>query len=63
MRYIYIMIIAFFVCACTPINDEKVQENVRQFHEMYQQKNMQKYIYKRQMHSKTQQPRVNSLIC
>ncbi|MEG1468568.1 MAG: type IV secretion protein Rhs [Hafnia sp.] len=39
IRHLYIIIIIFTSCACSPINDEMAQNGVREFHDMYQQKN------------------------
>ncbi|MFO6300346.1 hypothetical protein [Rahnella selenatireducens] len=37
MRYIYIVIVAMILCACSPINIDAAQNNVDTFHEMYQE--------------------------
>lgn len=39
IRHLYIIIVIFTSCACSPINDEMAQNGVREFHDMYQQKN------------------------
>ncbi len=37
MRFIYIVIVAMILCACSPIDIDAAQNNVDTFHEMYQE--------------------------
>lgn len=38
MRYLYISIITFVLCACSPMDAGVAQDGVNKFHELYQQK-------------------------